>query len=135
MVWIINKAAFFARSTQNGSSMVMVTMLSMDPTIEASFASIFNGRWSALTIGSEAGRHSSLGSKYIWGDYRFVASHDVSKRRSFTRSISASLMVVYSASEGVVPKGRCRQRKASFLKLKCMLTLSVHLRGRVSMQH
>ena len=41
-------------------------------------------------------------------------SHDVSSRRSFPRFIAESLMVVYSAGAGVVPKGRCRQRKASF---------------------
>ena len=35
-------------------------------------------------------------------------------RRSFSKSIFTSLMVVYSASVVVLPKGRYRQRKPSF---------------------
>ena len=56
MVWMVNKAAFLALSTHNGSSMVMVTMSSMNPSIEAYFALILTAIWSALTCGSEAGR-------------------------------------------------------------------------------
>ena len=86
----------------------------MNPSIEASFASISTMSWSALTSGSESGRDSYLGSKCWWGDCRFVASHDVSAGISLPRSISASLMVVYNDGADLVPKGRCRQRKASF---------------------
>ena len=56
MVWMTNKAAFFARSTQHQSSMVMVMISSMNIYAEASFASIFTSSCSALTSGSEAGR-------------------------------------------------------------------------------
>ena len=97
MVWMINKYAFLARSTQCGLSMVMVMMTSMNSFIEAYFSSIFTASWSALASGSESGRQSSLGSKCQCGDCRFVASHDVSARRSLPRSIYVSLVVVYSA--------------------------------------
>ena len=40
-------------------------------------------------------------------------SHDSSLSRSLHRSIAASLIVVYSAGAGVVPKGNNRQRNAS----------------------
>ena len=56
MVCMTKKAVFLAHSTQNGLSMVMVIISSMNPSIEASFASIFTVIWSALTSGSEAGR-------------------------------------------------------------------------------
>ena len=42
-------------------------------------------------------------------------------RRSFPSSIDASLMVVYSDGEGVVPKGKHSHRKASFP------TIAVHV--------
>ena len=42
----------------------------------------------------------------------------MSARRSFPRSISASLMVVYSASTDVAPKGRQRKRKDSFTTIE-----------------
>ena len=38
MVWMTNKDAFLARSTQHSSSMAMVMMLSTNPSIETSFA-------------------------------------------------------------------------------------------------
>ena len=56
MVWMNNKAAVLALYTQHGSSMVMVMILSINPSIKASFASIFTASWSALTSGSEGGR-------------------------------------------------------------------------------
>ena len=40
--------------------------------------------------------------------------HDASERRSPPRFIVASLMVVYSAGTDMAPKGKHRQRKASF---------------------
>ena len=114
MVWMTNKSAFLARYTQHGSSMVMVMMSSMNSYIKASFSLIFTASWSALTSESEACIYSSLGRKFLWGNWRFVTSHGVSSRISSPRSIAASLMVVYYASAGVVPKGRRRQRKYSF---------------------
>ena len=114
MVCMTNKDEFLVCSTHYVLSMVMVMMLSTNPSIEASFASIFTTSWSALTSGSEAGRYSSLGSKCPWGNWRFVAYHGASARRLFLRSISASVMVDYSAVAGVVPKYRHRQRNASF---------------------
>ena len=42
----------------------------------------------------------------------------MSARKSFTRSLSASMMVMHSSGAGVVPKGRHRKRKASFLTLE-----------------
>ena len=43
-------------------------------------------------------------------------------RISFPRSVAASLMVVYSANAGVAPKGRRRQRKASFNTITMYVT-------------
>ena len=114
MVWMINKYAFLARSTQRGSPMVMVVMSTINPSIEAYFASISTATWSDLTSGSEVGRYSSLGIKCCWVGYRLVASHDVSARRSFPRLVSSSMMVLYSSGEDSVPKGRRRHRNASF---------------------
>ena len=65
MVFITNKAVFFARFTQNGSAMVVVMMSSINPSIDAFVASIFTASWYALTSGSETGRYSSLGSKFL----------------------------------------------------------------------
>ena len=41
-------------------------------------------------------------------------SHNRYVKRSFPRSISALLVVVYSAGAGVVPRGRHRQKKVIF---------------------
>ena len=41
MVWMTNMALFLTRSTQHGSSRVMVMISFMNPSIEASFDSIF----------------------------------------------------------------------------------------------
>ena len=49
------KGSIFARSAQHGSSMVMVIMLSMNTSIEASFASIFNSSRYAFTSRYETG--------------------------------------------------------------------------------
>ena len=56
MVWMINKSAFLAISTQYWSSIVMVMISWMNPSIEASFDSIFITIWSDLTSWSEAFR-------------------------------------------------------------------------------
>ena len=45
MVWIINKAALLVSSTQHGFSMVMEMISYINPSIEASFASIFTAIW------------------------------------------------------------------------------------------
>ena len=55
MVWMINEAAFLARSTHHGSSMAMMMMLLMNPYIEASSTLVFTPSWSDLTSGSEVG--------------------------------------------------------------------------------
>ena len=75
MVWMTNKSAFLARYTQHGSSMVMVMMSSMNSYIKASFSLIFTASWSALTSESEACIYSSLGSKFLWGYWRFAVYH------------------------------------------------------------
>ena len=49
MVWMINKADFLVRSAHLGSSMVMVMISLIDPSIEASFASIPTDIWYACT--------------------------------------------------------------------------------------
>ena len=57
---------------------------------------------------------SSFGSNFLCGELIFSVSQYSSLSRSFPRYISASLIVVYYAGAGVVPKGDRRQRKASF---------------------
>ena len=47
---------------------------------------------------------SLCGSKDWYGEFRSSVSQDSSRSRSLPRSIFASLIVVYSAGAGVVPK-------------------------------
>ena len=56
-------------------------------------------------------------------------------RGSFPRSIAASLMVVYSAGVGVVPKVRRMQRNPGFSKIGMHVDAIFCLRGRVGIQH
>ena len=113
IMWTTNKAAFFVRSNQLGSWMVMVMMSSMNPSIEASFALMSTSSWSDCTNGYEGGRLASLGSNCLWGDCRYVMSHEVSVSRSFQSYITVALVVVYSSGAGVVPKGKHMNRKAN----------------------
>ena len=50
----------------------------------------------------------------MWGDWISVASHDLYLRRSFKRSISDSLTIVYSFGAGFVTEGRRSYRRDSF---------------------
>ena len=65
MVWMKNKAAFLARPTHLGLSMMMVMMSSMNKSIDASFALISTASWYDWISGSEGGRYSSMGSKCL----------------------------------------------------------------------
>ena len=56
-----------------------------------------------ITNGTESGSNSSFGIKSLFGDWRIVASHEVSSRRSLSRYIDALQIGVYSYYDGVVP--------------------------------
>ena len=114
MTWTTNKAAFLVRSTHFGSSMVMVVISSMNPSIESSFASMSTVSWSAWTNGYCPRWHYNSSSSFLWGDCSSVAYHDLSLRISLPRSISDFLTVVYSDGVGVVPKGKWRHRSERF---------------------
>ena len=68
MVWVTNKAEVFARSAHLGSSMVMLMMSYMNPSIGASFALMSNIRVSTWASGSGTGCYSSSLSICLWGD-------------------------------------------------------------------
>ena len=64
---------------------------------------------------------SSCGSKDLCEEFRSSVSQYLSRSRSFPRSISASLTVIYSAGASVVPKGNRRHRNAS------LSTIAMHV--------
>ena len=68
MVWMTNKAEFFARSAQLGPSMVMLMISYMNPSIGASFASMSTIRVSVWASGYSTGWYSSSLSSCMWGD-------------------------------------------------------------------
>ena len=110
-VWMTNRAALFARSIQCFSSTVMVMMSLMNTSIDSSVAVMSTARGSAFVRWFSDCFSSSFGSEDLCGELRFSVSQDFPLSRSFTRSISALLTVLYSAGAGVVPKGNLRQRK------------------------
>ena len=67
-----------------------------------------------------------IGSKDRCGELRLSVSQDSSRSRSLPRSIFASLIVVYSAGAGVVPKVNIRYRKA------ISLTIAIHVNAVVA---
>ena len=108
-----NRAALFARYIQCVSSTAMVMMSSINPYIDASFDVIYTANGYAVVIWPVDCCLSSCVSKDWCGEFRPSVSQDLSRRRSFPRSVDASLIVVYSAGAGVVSKGNLRQRKDS----------------------
>ena len=118
MAWITSNAAFLYHSTQIESP-IMIS--SMNISIEDSFSSTPTASVYDCTSGSEVGRYSSPGSKCLWGYWRYVSSHDVTITIPLPCYISASIMVVYSDSAGVVPKVKCTLRKAN------LTTIVIHV--------
>ena len=108
-VWMTNRAALFARSIQFSSLTVMVVMSPMNPSVDASMAVLSTSRGSAFARWFSDLCLYSFESKDIYGEFRSSVSQDLSRSRSLPRSIAASLTVVYSSGEGVVPKGNHRQ--------------------------
>ena len=106
MVWMTNKAEFLERSTQIESSMAMVMMSSINPSIGYSFSLMSNDSFSACSSWYCPGYYYSSLISCMWGYWSSVVSHYFSLRRSFPRSIATSLTVVYSAGAGVVTKGK-----------------------------
>ena len=112
-VWMTNRAALFARYIQCSSSTVMVTMSSMNPSIDASVDAMYTSKGSDVVRCLADFCFSICGSKDQCGDFRSSVSQYSSRSRLLPRSISASLTVVYYAGAGVVPTGNFMQRKAS----------------------
>ena len=114
MVWFTNNAEFLVHSNQIGSSMVMGMILLMNPYVEASLYFMSTAGMYACTSGSDPVWYYSSLSRYLWGDWSSVASHDLYLRRSFHRSISDYLTMVYSSGAGFVKEGRRSHRRDSF---------------------
>ena len=112
-----NIAALFAQSIQYFSSTVMVMMSLMNPYIDASVSVISTTKGSSVSICLAEFCFSSCGSKDRFGKFRSSVYQDSSHSRSFPRSISASLTVVYSSGAGVVSIGNLRQRKVALLNI------------------
>ena len=72
---------------------------------------------------------SSFMSKDMCGGFRSSVSQYLSRSRSFPRSISNLLTVIYSAGVGVVPKGNQRQIKASlstiYIQVKAIVVFAL----------
>ena len=98
-----NRAALFSRYIQCLSSTVMVMIFSMNPSIDASVAVVYTAKGSAVVRWCVDCCFSSCGINYRCGEFSSSVSQDSSRSRSFHRSISASLTVVYYAGAGVMP--------------------------------
>ena len=103
-VYMTNRAALFARSIQCLSSTVMVTMLSMHPSIDASVAVMSTAKGYAVVIWIVDCCLTFYCSKYMCGEFRLSVFQGSSRSRSFSRSIVALPTVVYSDVAGVMPK-------------------------------
>ena len=117
-----NRDAIFALSIQCSSSTVMVMMLSIIPSIDASMDVISTDRRSAFVRWLVECCLSSGGSKDMCDEFRYYVTQDSSRSRLFPRSFSASRTVIYYASAGVVPKGNRRQINIARLLLICKST-------------
>ena len=117
------KAEVLARSTKFGSSVVMVMISSINPSIEASFALVSTSSSYAWTSGSCNGWYYSSLISCLWGDWSSIAYHNLSLRRSFTRSIVSLLTVVYSAGMAVIMKIKWRNSRSIFY------TMAIHVDG------
>ena len=120
-VCMTNRAALFAGSIHWASSTVMVLMSSMNPSIDAPVAMISTAKWSAFARWLADCCFSSGGNKYWCGKLILSVSQDWSWSRFLPRSIAASLIVLYSAGAGAVPKGNLKQRKSN------LSTISMHV--------
>ena len=120
-----NRVAIFVSFIQCLSLPVMVMISLMNTSIYASVAVMFTARRSAFSRLSTNGCSSSFGSKGMCGEFRSPLSQDLSQSRSFPRFIVASLTVVYYYGVGVVPKGNCRQRKASLYTVEMQVNAVV----------
>ena len=103
-VWMTNTAAVFARFIQYLLSTVMVIILLMNPSIDASLASMLSARGSYFARWYTDWRLSSSWSRFLCGEWISVVPHKSSLSRSFTRYIADFLIVVNSSGVGVVPK-------------------------------
>ena len=101
-MWITSSAIFLDRSNKFGSSLVIIMTSQKNLSIDTSFDMIYNARVPASTTVVKYGRYYYLGNKCLCGDHGFIASHNVSIRRSLPRYIYASLIVVYSYGASVV---------------------------------
>ena len=68
---------------------------------------------SAYTSGSELGWYSYSHSRCLWVDWSSISSHDFFMGISFPRLISDFPNAVYPTSASIVPKGKCRHRRAT----------------------
>ena len=93
-VWMTNRAALFAQFIQCSSSTVMVIMLLINPSIDASVAVMSTAKGYAVVRWLVDCSLSYCGSKYRFGEFRSSVSQDSSRSRSFLRSLAASLIVV-----------------------------------------
>ena len=93
-VWMTNRATFFARPIQCLSLTVMVTMLLMNPSIDASIDVISTASGSAFARWFENCCLSQFWSKDMCGEFRSSVSQYLSRSRLFPRSIAASPTVV-----------------------------------------
>ena len=89
MVCITSDAGF--SPFQVGFSMVITMMLYINKCLDDYFSSVSTASVYACTIGVNSGRYSSLGSKFLCGNWRYVVSHYFSMISLLPRSISASL--------------------------------------------
>ena len=110
-VWMTNRAALFEQSMQCLSLTVMVMMLSMNPSIDASVDVMSTSKGYAVAIWIADFYFSFCGSNYWCGDFRSSVTQDSSRSIWLPRYIAASLTVVYYDVAGVVPKGKLRQKK------------------------
>ena len=104
----------------------MVMMSLMNPSIDASVDLMSTAKGSDVSRWLADFCFSSCGSKYQCGEFSLSVSQDSSHSRYFLRSIAASLTVVYSDGDGVMPKGNLSQRKAS------LSTITMHVNTFVS---
>ena len=113
-VWMTSKKSLFVNYIQYLLSTVMEIMSLMNTSIDDYLDSMFTSRASDFARWLSDWSLSSSRSRFLFGELRYILSHESSLSVFFLRSIYASLIVLYSYGAGVVPKGSSRQIKASF---------------------
>ena len=98
----------------------------MNPSIDASVDVISTAKCSSITRCLADCCFSFCGIKDWCGEFRSSVSHDSYRSRSLSRSIDASLTVVYSAVSGLVLKRNLSQRKAN------LSTITMHVNAIVA---